>query len=122
MNKVQNKIKELVAMGFLKEDDSKFIFFKENIIPSVVNNWITPKGVNSHSFRCPFEQCAFLVSRSRLLEKHLREQHSDLIPQGVFGYLNNHMCIPCGRSFSILEHWNQHLIGRKHLKKLIIQG
>ena len=122
MNKVQKKINELVATGYLKYDDPKFNFFKERIVPSVVNKWITPRGVNSHSFKCPFEQCAALFSRSRSLERHLREQHYEQIPKGVFGYLNNHKCIPCDRSFIRLEHWNQHLTGRKHLRALIVQG
>ncbi|CAF1028385.1 unnamed protein product [Brachionus calyciflorus] len=122
MDKVDLKISELIAMGCLQPDDPKFNIFKKRIVPSLVNEWITPKGVNSHSFRCPFDSCAVLVSRSQLMERHLREQHYDEIPIGVFGKIKSHNCNPCGQTFKRLEHLYKHLSGRKHLKTLISQG
>lgn len=122
MNPVEKKIDELIAMGCLQPDDEKFNFFKNVVVPSVVNEWITPKGVNSHSFRCPFETCAVLVSRGQLLERHLREQHYKDLPIGVFGTLNSHICKTCGQTFKRLEHLYKHFTGRKHLKSLISQG
>ena len=101
-------IDDLINYGHLPVDDPKFNFFTEKIIPSVVNIWITPKGVNSHSFRCPFEKCAVLVCRSVLLERHLFEEHYDELPKGVFDYLYHHECMACGRSFVSEDHYERH--------------
>lgn len=122
MFRVEQKISELIAMGCLQPDDEKFQFFKNVIVPSVVHEWITPRGINSHSYRCPFETCAVLVSRGQLLERHLREQHYTQIPIGVFGTLNSYNCKTCGQTFKRLEHLNKHLAGIKHLKTLVSQG
>ena len=122
MTCVEKRINELMAMGCLQPDDPKFEFFKKIVVPSVVNEWITPKGVNSHSYRCPFESCAVLVSRSLLMERHLKEQHYTEIPCGVFGTLKSFVCNPCGQSFKRREHLLKHLAGRKHLKTLISLG
>ena len=122
MDKVNNLINELLAMGCLQPDDPKFNFFKKVIVPSVVNEWISPSGVNSHSYRCPFDKCAVLVSRSKNLERHFREQHYSQIPLGVFGKQSSQKCTPCGQTFKRLEHLRTHLDGRKHLKRIIEIG
>lgn len=119
---VKEKLNELMAMGCLQPDDPKFEFFKTKIVPSVVNEWISPSGRNSHSYRCPFDRCAILVSRSKSLERHLREQHYNEMPLGVFGKQTSFQCIPCDLYFRRYEHLRQHLEGRKHLKTLIGKG
>ena len=122
MNKVNDKIADLLAMGCLQPDDPNFDFFKQKIVPAVVNEFILPSGLNSHSYRCPFETCGVLVSRSSILERHLREKHYEEIPTGVFGIRNSYKCIPCGQTFKRQEHLNTHYDGRKHLKNVISQG
>ncbi|CAF0837365.1 unnamed protein product [Brachionus calyciflorus] len=122
MNKIQDKINELMAMGCLQPDDPKFDFFKRQIVPAVVNEYITPTGITSHSFKCPFENFAVLVSKGNILERHLREKHYEEIPIGVFGRLKTYKCSPCNQDFKRREHLNRHLEGRRHLKNIISQG
>lgn len=121
-NKVNDKIADLLAMGCLQPDDPQFEFFKQTIVPSVVNEFILPSGLNSHSYMCPFQSCGVLVSSSKVLERHLREKHYDEIPRGVFGIRNIFKCVPCGQTFKRHEHLTTHNEGRKHLKNMITQG
>lgn len=121
-NIIDQRLEKLIAMGCLQPDDEKFEFFKSTVLPCVIFEWITPQGINSHSFRCPFDSCAVLISNSQILERHLREKHFEEIPNGVFGNRNKFSCNTCGTKFTRYEHFKRHNNGLKHLKTVVSKG
>lgn len=108
MDLVQSKINELIYFGRLNVNDHKYKYFVNSIIQSVVYEWILPNGHSSNSFRCPFDDCEALTSTSKLMEKHLRREHYDEIPYGVFGVMNKFYCYECHTSFEYYEHYRYH--------------
>lgn len=120
---VERKLNELLANGSLSKSDPKYNFFKDEILPSVVLQWILPNGENSFHFKCPFKNCQSLCSRSVLMERHLKEQHHDQIPLNVFGFKSTYQCNVCSNQvFKRYEHLKTHKKGKKHLKMLIQTG
>lgn len=80
----QRKLTLLVISGKLNSSDPKYEFFKNNVIPCLVHEFVTTNWVKTKSFKCPFKNCGIYVYRRKHLEIHLMNEHSKQIPDGIF--------------------------------------
>ena len=121
--KVASKLKSLIAQQVISRDDPQYDTFANVILPACYTTWVTPSGIQSHKYRCPFADCYTLLSKEVYIVRHLREQHYDQLPSGVFGQNASIFCHLCGYGpFKRHENYKLHLNGLTHLKSLIRAG
>jgi hypothetical protein len=97
----------------------------EQILPSVVNQFIdVEKGERTFYWRCPFDKCKEICATSSFIERHMREQHYEEIPIGVFGERSEYNCKLCTRTkpFKRREHFLKHKQSLKHLEVAILNN
>lgn len=118
-NVLQQEIRRLRQINKLKEDDKHYKVFINKILPSCLFRWHV-NGRDTHKYVCPFKDCYQVSSETRYAKRHMREQHYNDIPEGVFNTNYNEMCKTCEAGpFLRKEHLKSHLQSRSHLNKMI---
>lgn len=115
-DQITQRLFELLANGSIKLSDPNYKFFKEEVLPSLTFQYVTPEGEKTYHYRCPFNACQTLCSTTSLLERHFREQHYDQLPKDVFGEKKTFHCRICNKFFKRHEHLKMHNKAKKHLK------
>lgn len=97
----------LESLYFQYHRDSKWSFFKENVIPSLVN---LKCCACNHSFSCDFT-----------LKRHYSSFHVDILPTGVFNASSNRVfrCEHCNKEFSRQDKLTEHIRFSKQHKEVV---
>lgn len=101
---LKEKIDFLIENGLLKTDDPMYHLFVTNIVPNVVFKTF------GHWYDCAFDLCDFKANTGESIEIHLRDDHYDQIPNGVFGEKQMFKCKECRQSF---EGFNKYKVHRE---------
>jgi hypothetical protein len=86
-------------------DEGKFEYWKNNIVPSCC---FQKEG----SYSCIF--CHNNTKYAYNLRRHYHEKHFDLIPEGIFGSIQNYTCHKCYQTFSRKFSLKKHVLNCSH--------
>lgn len=103
----KNEFIERYTTSEMDITSSKYIFWRDHVVPSCF-------PVSSRL--CCFV-CCKNISSLPVLIRHYREQHQELIPEGIFGAKLEFVCSLCQVAFSRKEHLINHFISDLHSRK-----